>query len=72
MFVQVAEPIDEANFRIVIKGSEAKWEGPEGNRPRIYQFLRDFVRDGLNRGHKLEEDNVHIPLGFNKLAFKTK
>ena len=65
--IQIAEPVDEANYRIVIKGKADKWEG---SRPRIYQFLRDFVTSGLNRAEKLKEAGIDKPLGFNELASK--
>jgi len=39
-FLQVCEPMDEANLRVVIKGSD--WEG---SRPRVYAFVRKLVVD---------------------------
>lgn len=55
-FLQVCEPMDEANLRVVIKGLD--WEG---SRPRVYAFVQKLVVD-LGDKAMLEAAGVQDPV----------
>lgn len=64
-FLQVCEAMDEANYRVVLRGD--KWTE---RRPKVYDFVRNFLRDS-GGGPRLERAGLDKPLPFGGPAAKS-